>query len=318
MAKLSNLFKKTLPYYKNMGFKGFISSFLWEILFWIEGRFRNFYWNYSVQKRNGLKTRIKGFNILMNLNPKDKGLSVELLLYGVHEPLLTQLLKNIIKEGMVIVDIGANIGYFALIESRLAGTTGKIIAVEPFPDSFNLLKQNMELSAVPNYFVKNLAISDINGTSTMYSFDMANWNSLFHLNRQYSTSIEVQTSTLDNLVENESKVDIIRMDIEGYECVVIDGMKNTLIKHRPLLIVELHAGLVPIEKIAQFLRKLQSFNYDIYYVFPRKKEETFLGFQFVNKRKVYEKLTIQELLHDQRLTKIRENFTVIFAPICQK
>lgn len=314
MSKIARLLDKALPYYELIGFKDFLYELAWEILFWLEGRYRNFYWSIVRKKQqNGrLKRRVKDFDLFVNI--KDKGLSVELSLYGMHEPLLIGLLKNIISKGMVVVDIGANIGYFPLVESKLVGNEGKIIAIEPFPDSYNLLKDNIKLNNASNFICKNLAISDQNGKAIMYSFDMANWNSLLHGNRNFSSSFEVQTSTLDTLLETETKIDAIRMDIEGYECNIIDGMKNTLMKHKPLLIVELHGGLVSSDEIATYLKKLQNIGFDIKYIFPRKKDEIFFGFQLVNRKKIYERLSINELLEDIRLIKLRENFTIIFAP----
>lgn len=79
--------------------------------------------------------------------------------------------------------------------------------------------------------------------------------------------------------------------------------------------MELHGGLVSQDEISKYLKKLQNIDYEIRYIFPRKKDEFFMGFQLVNRKKVYEKLTIHELLEDSRLTKLRENFTVIFGPL---
>jgi ubiquinone/menaquinone biosynthesis C-methylase UbiE len=84
-------------------------------------------------------------NYKMNLYLSDKGIARELFSYGKREHFTTDLVQegNIIKTGDVILDLGANIGYCALMEAKMVGPTGKIYAVEPSPINFNRLKENI-------------------------------------------------------------------------------------------------------------------------------------------------------------------------------
>ena len=84
-------------------------------------------------------------------------------IYGTHEPLSTHLVLNEIKEKMVCLDLGSNIGYYAVIESNLVGKSGKIFAIEPSPTNFSLLKLNLEKQKMENFSVYNIAIGDTNG-----------------------------------------------------------------------------------------------------------------------------------------------------------
>ncbi len=68
------------------------------------------------------------------LVPNDEGISTELALFNVHEPLTTKILKTNLKTGMVCLDIGSNIGYFVSLESNIVGDSGKIYAIEPSPN----------------------------------------------------------------------------------------------------------------------------------------------------------------------------------------
>ena len=77
----------------------------------------------------------------MYLNPRDKGISRTLLLFGERELDHKIILEKVLKKNMNIFDIGANIGYYVLMESDLIGHEGSIIAVEPVPDNINLLKK---------------------------------------------------------------------------------------------------------------------------------------------------------------------------------
>ena len=72
--------------------------------------------------------------------PNDKGISSELVMYGIHEPLTTAIISSEVKDGMTCLDIGSNIGYFAFLENKLAGKKGSVIAIEPSPLIFEILK----------------------------------------------------------------------------------------------------------------------------------------------------------------------------------
>lgn len=69
-----------------------------------------------------------------------------LLTHEIHEPLMTEIIKRETKEGDVVLDIGAHIGYYTLMFARLVGKEGKVFAFEPDPDNFTLLKKNIEIN----------------------------------------------------------------------------------------------------------------------------------------------------------------------------
>jgi hypothetical protein len=79
----------------------------------------------------------------MYVNPQDSGIGVRLLKSKVHEPNLTGLFKQAMEEGMVVVDVGAHIGYYTLIAAKLVGTKGKVYAFEPEPSNYRLLVRNI-------------------------------------------------------------------------------------------------------------------------------------------------------------------------------
>jgi FkbM family methyltransferase len=312
MTNLSYLFKKALFYRKNQGGGELARAILRKVLSHPYTVYRNVVWN-SIRKKPLEKwLPRKALGLFWMLNPDDKGLSAEIAVEGIHEPFLTSLLEELIMEGMTVVDIGANIGYFALLESRLTGTKGKVIAIEPSPVTFYYLKQNLELNKANNVNPLNVAIGDRTGKATMYLYEQTNWNTLVPLDREFHTSVEVDTITLDELLEDQLQVDVIRMDIEGYECKIIYGMKKILERYNPLLIIEIHGGLVPLDNIAKLLNELGNMGYSIKCMIPRIKEEVFLGRPLANWKNVYEEITIDKFLNDDRLTRFRDNFTVVF------
>ena len=109
-----------------------------------------FYKYIRIKKRNlDLSNKIVFVNgYKMSLLPNDDGISTELALFNIHEPLNTQLIAKNLNKGMICFDIGANIGYYTLLESKIIGDSGKIIAIEPSPLNFQQLKKNyMEIAS---------------------------------------------------------------------------------------------------------------------------------------------------------------------------
>ena len=82
----------------------------------------------------------------MYLDPKDRGISRTLLLFGERELDHKLILERIVKKNMKIFDIGANIGYYVLMESNLIGEKGKILAIEPVDKNIKLLRKNLKLN----------------------------------------------------------------------------------------------------------------------------------------------------------------------------
>ena len=114
----------------------------------------------------------------MFISTHDDGLSRELYVYGIHEPLLTELMLNEIKKGDVIVEIGVIIGYYSLLESSLLEGTGKIIAIEPDPRSFKILKMNLNLTGYENFKIINAAVGPERRKSTMFLSEKYNLSSV--------------------------------------------------------------------------------------------------------------------------------------------
>src|SRR3989344_4906353 len=99
-------------------------------------RLRNL--RYSILKsrtKNGIFTRnVQGSRMQLHLD--DEGISADLALDGVREPMSTKTVKEEVKHGYTVIEIGANIGYYALMESGLVGNRGRIYAIEPSPNNF--------------------------------------------------------------------------------------------------------------------------------------------------------------------------------------
>lgn len=190
----------------------------------------------------------------MYLYIDDVGISQQLMKKGIREEAATKIVQEELKPGMVVLDIGANLGYYALLESRLVGEKGKVYAIEPVPDNIKLLKKSIEENGYTNIETFQLAMGNSEGEQELQLTSGTNWGTMmdmsnateFYRNRlkKYATDkITVPTTTVDKFVEEHGieRLDFIRMDVEGFEIEVIEGMLKTL-KSMPSmkLLVEFH------------------------------------------------------------------------------
>jgi len=137
---------------------------------WIYKKIANFLWGTKISKVPGIrrihtyiKKRVSLQKIIINNHTLflDKEDSLHLTLNEKYSPEITDVLKKNVKKGDTVVDIGAHIGYFTIILSDLVGNDGKVIAFEPNPITFSILKKNIETNSLSNVILENLAISDI-------------------------------------------------------------------------------------------------------------------------------------------------------------
>ena len=208
------------------------------------------------QAQGGLVVRtIQGSR--MHLRVDDPGISRELLMTGVHERRTTELVKREVRPGMLVVDIGANLGYYCLLEARLIGRSGLVYGIEPVARNFEVLQRNVESNGYENIRLFNMAMSDRSGTAKFLLTDASNWGSMIdprsddksayikeRLAQLVRGSVQVPTMSLDEFLEQErvSQVNFIRMDIEGYEIEALRGMSRTLERCKPPLkvLIEVH------------------------------------------------------------------------------
>jgi len=203
-----------------------------------------------IYKLTGKKYSIKKiFNYKMILDITDLGLSKQLIKYKEREMDHKVLLDMIIQPGDHILDIGANIGYYALMESKMIGSLGKVLAVEPSPSNILLLKKNLSLNSITNVDVVQGAISDIDEVKEFYLSNESNLNT-FHnygtITKHLSGDvINVHTYNALSLFKSNGfleRIDLIRMDVEGHEVSVLSGLLEAIINNEiaPKIIFETH------------------------------------------------------------------------------
>jgi FkbM family methyltransferase len=200
----------------------------------------------------------------------------------IHEEATTNLFKKVVKERSVVVDLGANIGYFTLLAAKLVGPQGKVFSFEPEPKNFSYLKKNIELNNYSQVEAFQEAVSDRREKTRLYicSYDTGHhtikrYNGIEAYSKGRNTeerSIEIETVTLDSFLKGKSDcVDVIKMDVEGAEMLVLAGMDKTLRANRNIkMFVEFFPLL--IEKMGnspqEFIRKLLDDYHSSIYIIP--------------------------------------------------
>ena len=186
-----------------------------------------------------LKVRIPGGAQLRLLNPMDF-MQLWLMSNCGYEPDCTALLLAALEPGMVFFDVGANLGYYTLLASSKIETVGQVHAFEPSPAQFKHLSLNVQLNRASNVTLNNCALDENSGERDL--FLTTGWNQGLHsLGRgdQHSRSCRVQCLTLDGYVAGIglTRLDVLKIDVEGAEMLVLHGAEQTLSTLSPALVL---------------------------------------------------------------------------------
>jgi FkbM family methyltransferase len=226
----------------------------------------------AVARAIGVKTmKRRVFNYRLYLDTSDRGLSRTLFLFGKREIDHYKMLQGILEPGMQILDIGANIGYYALMESLVIGPNGQVTAIEPMLPNIEMLKRNIELNSATNIDVVHGAVSASTGTGQMYMSSHSNLHT-FHRDGTASaylesTPVDVPTMTLrDAAARAGNRVDLIRMDVEGHEVEILGQLVDLVGEGviAPRVIFETHLSrYTPENDFAPVLNGLFSLGYSV-------------------------------------------------------
>ena len=194
-----------------------------------------------------------------------------LLIDGIYEVEAVNFVLEHLKPGAVFIDVGANIGSFALPAARKVGHTGCVIAVEPSPRVFPYLQQNVTLNGLSNIKLIQCAVTDCDWLRLPFyeapieHFGMGSLGPQFHAN-----PLSVLTHTLDHIMseQNIESVDVIKVDVEGFEVAVFQGAEKLLTNGKsPIVVFEFcdwAEDRVPDKQIGDAQRLLKDWGYHIW------------------------------------------------------
>ncbi len=168
----------------------------------------------------------------MTLDPTD---ALRLSLDEVHEALAAKLVKQTIRPGDIVLDIGANIGYYTLIFAKLTGKQGKVFAFEPIPNNFALLKKNVEENGYDNVILINQPVSDRGEKIKFYLSQDPTMHRLYPFPGN-KAEVELDAIRLDEFQPLLQTIDFMKIDVVGAEWKVLQGA-SMIIKANPRLTI---------------------------------------------------------------------------------
>jgi len=169
---------------------------------------------------------------------------------GHIEPNCIKQIVNVVRKGQVIFDVGAYIGTYTLLLSKLVRDTGRVYAFEPDPKAFDILRDNKEKNGLSNVRIQKVGMSNSIGTHKLRgiqfgdsSFSLIERKNLFPIGQL--REIVIETTTIDRYCkENDIYPDGIKIDVEGAEALVIDGCRNIIEKYSPWILLEFHGNFM--------------------------------------------------------------------------
>ena len=190
------------------------------------------------------------FGIDLVVDPTiDHGLEHAIYYDGVYEAGTLAVMRQTLRRGDIVLDVGANIGLMSLVAARCVGAEGRVYAVEPEPETFNLLEGNILLNGAERVIPINLAAGSASGSAVIHS--------RLHVSRGSATLVlqegeedkcsPVEVETIDNLCTSHTigTVRLLKIDVEGWELEVLRGARGLLSRFdAPIVIIEcspLHA-----------------------------------------------------------------------------
>ena len=246
----------------------------------------------------------------MHLDLQHAGISKSLWLTGEREVLDVEVVKKELLPGMNVLEIGANLGYYLLLEAQLIGSNGMIYAFEPDPRNIRILTLNIKENNLERMVkVFPHAVSNQSGEKRFYLSKQTNLNTMVEDHKETKDSIIVKTIAIDNFDKISLPINFIRMDIEGFEVEAVEGMLGLLKRASDIkLLIELHPHLYTVSRnFTKIIEKLFTLGFAPRFVIsagehaPR--EITQLGYtpskivtEFPFTRGLYEKITHKDFI----------------------
>ena len=199
--------------------------------------------------------------LLFKVNPKeDKGVELQLYQFGTYEEGTLCFIEKYLNPGDVFVDVGANIGLMSIVAAKRVGATGKVIAYEAHPETYAELVENCERNNCTNVTAVHKAIGEQAG-KVFIALDPIN-KGASSIVASNGAGAEVDCITLD--AEILTRLNMIKIDVEGFELPVFRGAKESLAQHQPIVIFESIKELTDSSSTQEVYTLLSDLGYRFY------------------------------------------------------
>jgi len=186
-------------------------------------------------------------DIDMIVNPKDLDVGIHLI-NGEYEPHVTSVFRQqITHRKMNIIDLGANIGYFTMLAASLVDQDAQVFAVEPNADNVKLIELSRRENNFSNIQIINIAVGDELGILGLNgSYSNGTTASLSNDVQSLLDSTVVPCIPLDNIIPSDTRIDLIKIDVEGFEYRALLGAKRILNTWHPIIVSEFSPDFMPL------------------------------------------------------------------------
>lgn len=165
-----------------------------------------------------------------------------MMVYGRFAPELLALLREVLRPGDSVMDIGAQLGFVSSNMAAMVGPSGRVHAIEPDPKALEMLRQTIEANGHDWIEVFPLAASDREGEIEFHLSPVLGWSTAVGgTHHRDLETISVPSRRIDDLLDQDRlrrPLRLIKLDVEGYEHAVLDGMQKLLAEDRPILVME--------------------------------------------------------------------------------
>ncbi len=173
---------------------------------------------------------------------------------GTYEPEVQTLYAALLGPGMTVYDIGANVGFLAVLAAHLVGTNGHVVCFEPLPANAEAIEHNAALNGFANVTVIRAALGREEGTSEFLVSGDVGWGKLAGTGGDpgdLKETISVHVAQLSRSVKQYGLPlpDLIKVDIEGGEIGMLEGSSELLVQCRPIILIELHGTNAGVDRI---------------------------------------------------------------------
>ncbi|WP_326981343.1 FkbM family methyltransferase [Chryseobacterium sp. MYb264] len=181
-------------------------------------------------------------SIKLHLNLED-WIQQQIYFLGDYEKNEIDYLYSHLKKGDTFIDIGGNIGLFSLNASKIIGNEGNIVAFEAFTPNYHQFNHHVSINHLQNITLEHLAIADRKSfIEILYNDAYNNVGMASSFLEEYTAKERVESISLDEYVREKqiSKIDLIKIDIEGGEFAALKGMSNVLEHYQPKIVIEIN------------------------------------------------------------------------------
>lgn len=231
-----------------------------------------YFFLYKLFKPTGIVLTNNKFGYKMYIDTEDIGIGHALLIDGIYHEFEATIFKKLIKEGMTVLDIGANNGMFTLLAASIVGREGKVFSFEPEPNNYDLLVRNVKLNRYDDIVTTvQKAVSNKTGKNNLYLCkNDKSIHSLYGLQSEMVEFVEAETISIDDFfVNRDNKVDVMKIVVQGCEVEVIEGARNIINANRNLAIMAEFAPIMA-EKFGysaeEYLKRFRNMGFSIYNV----------------------------------------------------